>query len=81
MSEVCNLDPTFTLHIAGLRVANSKSVIVKSWNIVESSSEVEKNSFSILPYNMKKSGLLRSFILHVEKESVTGLVISSASCS
>ena len=25
----------FTLHIAGLRVDNSKSVIIKSWNIVK----------------------------------------------
>ena len=34
MSEICNHDPMFTLHIAGLRVDNSKSVIIKSWNIV-----------------------------------------------
>ena len=32
--EICNHVPMFTLHIAGLRVDNSKSVIIKSWNIV-----------------------------------------------
>ena len=32
--EIGNHDPMFTLHIAGLRADNSKSVIVKSWNIV-----------------------------------------------
>ena len=34
MLEICNHDPFFTLHIAGLRVDNSKSVNIKSWNIV-----------------------------------------------
>ena len=34
LSEICNRDPIFTLHIAGLRVDNSKSVIIRSWNIV-----------------------------------------------
>ena len=34
MTEICGHDPMFTLHIAGLRVDNSKSVLVKSWNIV-----------------------------------------------
>ena len=34
MSDICNHDPMFTLHIAGLRFDKSKSVIVKSWNIV-----------------------------------------------
>ena len=34
VSEICNHDPMFTLHIAGLRVDNSKSIIIKSWNIV-----------------------------------------------
>ena len=34
LTRVCNLYPMFTLHIAGLRVYNGKSVIVKSWNIV-----------------------------------------------
>ena len=33
VSEICNHDPMFTLHIAGLRV-DIKSVILKSWNIV-----------------------------------------------
>ena len=33
-SQICNHDPMFILHIAGLRVDNSKSVIIKSWNIV-----------------------------------------------
>ena len=28
VSEICNHDPMFTLHIAGLRVDNSKSVMV-----------------------------------------------------
>ena len=32
-SEFSNLDPLFTLDIAGLRVDNSKSVILKIWNI------------------------------------------------
>ena len=32
--EICNHDPMFTLHIAELRVDNSKSVIIKSWNLV-----------------------------------------------
>ena len=30
----CNHGPMFTLHIAGLRVDKSKSLIFKSWNIV-----------------------------------------------
>ena len=34
MSEICNHDPVFSLHIAGLRVDTSKKVIIKSWNIV-----------------------------------------------
>ena len=34
VSEICNHDPMFTLHFAGLRVDNSKSVIIKRWNIV-----------------------------------------------
>ena len=34
LSETCNHDPMFTLHFTGLRVDNSKSVIIKSWNIV-----------------------------------------------
>ena len=34
MSQIWNRDPKFTLHFAELRVDNSKSVIVKSWNIV-----------------------------------------------
>ena len=34
MPEICNHDPLFILRIAGLRVDNSKSVIIKSWNIV-----------------------------------------------
>ena len=34
VSEICNHDPMFTLHIAGLRVDNSKSVIIKSWNMI-----------------------------------------------
>ena len=34
MSEICNHDPMFTLHIAGLRVDNSESVITESSNIV-----------------------------------------------
>ena len=34
MSEICIHDSMFTLHIAGLRVDNSKSVIIESWNIV-----------------------------------------------
>ena len=34
VSEICNHDPMFTLHIAGLRVENSKSAIIESWNIV-----------------------------------------------
>ena len=33
MSEICNHDPVFTLHNDGLRVDNSKSVIIKSFNI------------------------------------------------
>ena len=28
MTEICNHDPMFTLHIAGLRVDKSKSVII-----------------------------------------------------
>ena len=34
MLEIRNYDPIFTLHIAGLRVDSSKSVIINSWNIV-----------------------------------------------
>ena len=34
LTRVCNHYPMLTLHIAGLRVYNGKSVIVKSWNIV-----------------------------------------------
>ena len=34
MSEICNQDQMLTLYIAGLRVDNSKSVIIESWNIV-----------------------------------------------
>ena len=34
MPEICNHVTMFILHIAGLRVDNSKSVIVKRWNIV-----------------------------------------------
>ena len=34
LSEICNHDPMFTLHIAGLRVDNSKSVFIESWKIV-----------------------------------------------
>ena len=34
MMEIWNHDPNFTLHVAGLRVDNSKSVFIKSWNIV-----------------------------------------------
>ena len=33
VSEICNHDPMITLHIAALRVDNSKSVIIESWNI------------------------------------------------
>ena len=44
-------------------------------------SEVEKKSIPNLPYNMKTSGLLSSFILLVKKGSDWGLVISSGSCS
>ena len=34
MSEICNHDPMFILHVAGLRVDNSKSVIIESWNMI-----------------------------------------------
>ena len=34
MSEILNHDPMLILHVAGLRVDNSKSVIIESWNIV-----------------------------------------------
>ena len=34
LTKRCNHYPMFTLHVAGLRVYNGKSVIVKSWNIV-----------------------------------------------
>ena len=34
VSEICNHDPMFNLHFAGLRVDNSKSAIIESWNIV-----------------------------------------------
>ena len=34
MSEICDHDPMSTLHIAGWRVDDSKSVIIKSWNMV-----------------------------------------------
>ena len=34
VSEISNHDPMFNLHIAGLRVDNSKSAIIESWNIV-----------------------------------------------
>ena len=33
LTRVCNHYPMLTPHIAGLRVYNGKSVIVKSWNI------------------------------------------------
>ena len=33
-SEICNHDSMITLHIAGLRVDISESVIIKGWNIV-----------------------------------------------
>ena len=32
MLEICNHDPMFTLHIAGLRVDNSKSVVVMCYD-------------------------------------------------
>ena len=34
LSRVCNHYPMLTLNIAGLRICNGKSAIVKSWNIV-----------------------------------------------
>ena len=34
LTKVCFLYPMLTLHFAGLRVYNDKSVIVKSWNKV-----------------------------------------------
>ena len=34
VTEICNHDPMFTLHIAGLRVDDSKSDILESWNVV-----------------------------------------------
>ena len=34
MSEICNLDPMLTLHVAGLRVYIGENVIVKSWDLV-----------------------------------------------
>ena len=34
LTIVCNHDAMFKLHIAGLRVDNSKSAIIESWNIV-----------------------------------------------
>ena len=33
-TRVCKYYPNLTLHIAGLRIYNGKSVIVKNWTIV-----------------------------------------------
>ena len=35
IDKVCNLYPMLSLHIAGLRIYNGKSVNVRSWNIVK----------------------------------------------
>ena len=60
MSEICNHDPMFTLHIAGLRVDDSKSVIIKSWNIVGG----ERTEVPKFEQRDTINNLLQSKILH-----------------
>ena len=60
MSESCNHDPMFTLQIAGLRVDNSKSVIVKSWNIVRA----ERTEVLKIEQRDANDNLLQSKIIH-----------------
>ena len=60
MSAVCNHDPMFTLHIAGLRVDNSKSAILKSWNIVRG----ERTEVPKLEQRDTIDNLLQSKIIH-----------------
>ena len=74
VSEFWNHDPIFTLQIAGLRVDNSKIVIIKSWNIVWGDwSKVPK-------FEMKDTidNLLQSKIVHFYKFFPTTPNLSTA---
>ena len=60
VSEFCNPDPMFTLHIVEMRVDNSESVIIKSWNRVwEDWTEVPE-----FEQSDKIDNLLQSKIIH-----------------
>ena len=53
----------FTLHISGLRVDNSKSVIIKRWNIVWG----ERTEVSEVEQKYTIDNLLQSKIIHFYK--------------
>ena len=60
MSKIRNHDPIFTLLIAGLQVDNSKSVIIKSWNIVRG----ERTEVLKFEQRHTVDNLLQSKIVH-----------------
>ena len=63
VSEICNHDPMFTLHIAGLRVDNSKSVIICFFEKVSEREQMHtKTLYNLLFYidaDYKKDDFLR----------------------
>ena len=63
VSEICNHDPMFTLNIAGLRVDNSKSVIIYFFEKVSEREQMHtKTLYNLLFYidaDYKKDDFLR----------------------
>ena len=63
VSEICNHDPMFTLHIAGLRVDNSKSVIIYFFEKVSKREQMHTRTlYNLLIYihaDYKKDDFLR----------------------
>ena len=63
LPHVCNEYPMFTLHTAGLRIYNGKSVSAMSWNIVRG----KKTTIPILEYWDTVDFLLERKLINLKK--------------